>query len=362
MFLSMVLGCSELNIINMLRRGVIVIGAGGAGDIVSAYVMCEVLKSLVNVRKCVPVAILWERWVLDPYPGPIPRCLIRNAVRNSACVYVGSNTYVVRGFDYKFRPQASIIAELSGATIPGITLERGVQGIVECVEELLSEGFDSVIALDVGGDILAYGYEESLWSPLADSLTLAALHYFSNRALVAILAPGADGELDHDYVIKRIADVGSEGGLVGALGIWRDFMNIYEKLLERLPTEASRAPYLALKGVMGELSIRSGSRRIKITPNTIVTYFLDPQKVLKQQPLPQRLIDTKSLAEAMKASEELGIPTELHLEIEIAKTYGCGPHTIGKIDWRKIKERIKTKLKNTKKQETRTGGQSSGVG
>ncbi|HDN76135.1 MAG TPA: DUF1152 domain-containing protein, partial [Acidilobales archaeon] len=66
-----------MGIIDGIRRGVAVLGAGGAGDVVSAYMLCLMLRRLMNVRKCTPVAILWERWVIDPFPGPIPRVLLR---------------------------------------------------------------------------------------------------------------------------------------------------------------------------------------------------------------------------------------------------------------------------------------------
>ncbi|RLG86274.1 MAG: hypothetical protein DRO18_04595 [Thermoprotei archaeon] len=339
-----------MGIIDGIRRGVAVLGAGGAGDVVSAYMLCLMLRRLMNVRKCTPVAILWERWVIDPFPGPIPRALLRN-VRTSSCVYVSSSSYAVRGSDFRFRPQASIIAELARTVIPSITLEYGVRGIRECIEELMGIGYEFILALDVGGDILALGHEEELWSPLTDALVLASLTWFKASSVVGILAPGADGELSHDYVIRRIEDVGRSGGLIGAIGLLKDLVEDYATVLKKTFTEAGRIPYMALRGVLGEVAIRGGSRRVKITPSSIITYLLDPCKVIEQQPLPQALINTKSLAEALTKAEELGIPTELHLEIEIAKTYGCGPHTINKIDWKTIRNKVKQSLKTKKNKQ-----------
>ena len=314
-------------IIGELRReGVAVVGAGGSGDVVSAYVFCEVVRDLLGIEKCVPVAILWERWFLDPYPGPIPESLIRNA-EVKKCVYVGSDTYVERcGGRYVFRPHAAIVAELYGDAIPSITLEFGVYGIVECLRELVASGFRYIVALDVGGDILASGYEESLWSPLADSLTLAAVSEFNS--LVAVLAPGADGELPQDYVMGRISEVMSRGGYIGALGLWREHAKLYEKVLPKTRTEAGRVPYEALLGHMGMRSIREGTRSIQITPLSPLIFMLRTNAVLQLNKLAQELEKTRSLADALKTAEELGIPTELHLEIEIAKKYGCGPESL----------------------------------
>jgi len=343
-------------IISELRKeGIAVVGAGGSGDVVSAFVFCKVVRDLLSIEKCVPVAVLWERWSLDPYPGPIPRSLIRNAeVRR--CVYVGPDTYVERcGGDYVFRPHAAIVAELYGDVVPAVTLELGVCGVVKCLRELVDSGFKYVVALDVGGDILASGYEESLWSPLADSLILAAVSEFNS--LVAVLAPGADGELPQDCVMSRIGEVMSKGGYVGALGLWREYAGLYEKVLPETRTEASRVPYEALLGHLGTKSMRKGTRRVQITPLSPLIFLLKTSTVLQLNKLAQELKKTRSLADALKTAEELGIPTELHLEIEIAKKYGCGPESlkanINTQEVRKIiRERIIQITKNLKEPVT----------
>ena len=331
-------------IISELRReGVAVVGAGGSGDVVSAFVFCEVVRDLLGIEKCVPVAVLWERWSLDPYPGPIPRSLVRNAEARR-CVYVSPETYVERcGGGYVFRPHAAIVAELYGDVVPAITLEFGVYGVVECLHELVASGFKYVVALDVGGDILASGYEESLWSPLADSLILAAVSKFNS--LVAVLAPGADGELPQDYVMSRISEVMSKGGYAGALGLWKEHTGLYEKVLPGTRTEAGRVPYEALLGHLGTKSIRKGTRSIQITPLSPLIFLLRTNAVLQLNKLAQELKKTRSLADALKTAEELGVPTELHLEIEIAKKYGCGPESLkANINTQEVRKIIRERI------------------
>ncbi len=338
-------------LISELRKsGVIVVGAGGSGDVISAYIACEVLRDLLSVERCLPAAVLWERWSLDPYPGPVPKSLVRNAeVRK--CVYAGPDTYVERcGGRYVFRPHAAVVAEVCSERIPAITLEYGVRGIVECLRELVSSGFKYVIALDVGGDVLASGYEETLWSPLADSLTLAAVSEFNS--LAAVLAPGADGELPQDYVMERISEVMSKGGYIGALGLWKEHARLYEEILPKARTEAGRVPYEALLGHLGVRSIRDGTRMIQITPLSSLIFMLRTDVAIQLNKLAQELRSTRSLAEALKIAEELGVPTELHLEIEIAKRYGCGPETlkanINTLEVRKaVRERIARKRAKT---------------
>ncbi|RLG76440.1 MAG: hypothetical protein DRO14_03725 [Thermoprotei archaeon] len=333
-----------VELVNELRKsGVAVVGAGGSGDVISAYVFCEVLRDLFGIERCLPAAILWERWFLDPYPGPIPKSLVRNAEAGK-CVYVGPDTYVERcGGKYVFRPHAAVVAEVYGEHIPAITLEYGVYGIIECLHELMSSGFRYIVALDVGGDILASGYEETLWSPLADSLTLAAVSEFNS--LVAVLAPGADGELPQDYVMERVSEVMSRGGYIGALGLWKEHTRLYEEILPKARTEAGRVPYEALIGHLGVRSIREGTRRVQITPLSSLIFMLRTDAVIQLNKLAQELRSTGSLAEALKTAEELGVPTELHLEIEIAKRYGCGPESLkANINTLEVREAVRERV------------------
>lgn len=330
--------------IDLLKKSkVAVIGAGGAGDIISSFVFCEVLRDLFSIRSCIPVAILWERWIIDPYPGPIPRNLLRN-VRLSDCVYVNKETYAVRGSSYNFKPQASIVSEIIGTEIPAITLEYGVEGYIKCLDELYRNGIDHVIALDVGGDILGTGYEDNLWSPLTDSLTVAALIKNDQRmsSSIAVLALGADGELSQDYILTRISEVTRLGGYLGSIGLWSWHTIIYERILNKAHTEAGVAPYKALKGINEIVAVRDGTRQMIINPISTIAFLLSADIIADITILPKHLANTRSLAEAVAVAEKLGIPTELHLEIEVAKEYGCGIPS-HKVDWHKVKERIKSK-------------------
>ncbi len=160
------------------REGVVIVGAGGAGDIVSAYVMCKVLKDLFSINRCLPLAILWERWILDPHPGPIPYNSLRNVRHGEGCIWVKSETVAVRD-GYLFKPQASIVSDMVGHEIPAVTSEGGVSDLRKYYSELSELGYINILALDVGGDIIAEGKEESLWSPLTDAITLKTLLAFS---------------------------------------------------------------------------------------------------------------------------------------------------------------------------------------
>ena len=315
------------------NKGTIIVGAGGAGDIISAYISCEILKDIFDLKKCLPLAVLWERWIIDPFPGPVPKDSIRNA-KFSKCVWVTPETYVKRP-DYSFKPQASIIAEVLGKEVPAVTLEKGSYGVMECLQELSLEGYGETIALDVGGDILAEGHEKQLLSPLTDSLILASLP--ERNSVVAVLAPGADGELPVEYVLKRIEKIASLGGYLGALGIWRDHLSIYEKILDKSKTESGIIPYRAVKGDMHDY-IRSNGRVIDINPTSPIIYFLKTSSVLEVNTLAKKLRNLKSLKRAQQIAHTLRIPTELDLEVIASKKYGVGPNSSP--SWREVMEYV----------------------
>jgi len=332
------------NYVAKLREAerVVVVGAGGGGDVITAFIFCKTLEEFIGVRECLPLGVLWERWVVDPYPGPVPIASVRNA-RLSKCVWVSGDTYVVRG-KYSFKPHTAYVAEKLKKEVPAVTLERSVGGVYECFEELVRGREAILINLDVGGDILAEGWEDNLWSPLADSITLAATAKM--KGLVGVSALGADGELPQNIVLQKINEVISAGGYVGALGFWTHHANLYEDLIDRVKTEASRAPYLVLRGYVGTKEIRGGSRTIEVNALTLITFLLKSESLMKMNKLAQAISDTNSLAEAWSISKRLGIPTELDLEIAASKTYGVGPEASP--DWVVVRSLIKNQpmLKN----------------
>ncbi|MCS7108561.1 MAG: DUF1152 domain-containing protein [Sulfolobales archaeon] len=289
-----------------------IIGIGGAGDIASAYVICKVLKDFFGVSFCIPIAVLWERSIIDPIAGPPPKSLIKGA-KISECVYFSSESYVDRGL-YRYRPQASILASIMNDVVPAITLEYGVQGYRKCLDELISNySVDCFVGLDVGGDILADGWEDCLGSPLTDAIGLAALSSFNS--VIAVLAPGADGELPQEYVLSKISDLAKLNGYIGSIGLWSNYLSYIEDVVSKFETEASKIPIIALKGFEGIKSIRGGLRKVKVNIVSTILFILNTKTLYRRSRLALNLTSTKNLAEAIKKAEELNIITEFHSEL-----------------------------------------------
>lgn len=322
-------------------RRIGIIGIGGGGDIASAYILCRVFKDFFKVDFCLPIAVLWERWVVDPIAGPPSKSLIRDAVVKE-CAYITGRSYVSRGL-YTYKPQASILASLTDNVIPSITLEYGVEGYVRCLNELTRDySLDCFVGLDVGGDILAEGWEDGLGSPLTDAMGLAALSNF--KSFIAVLAPGADGELPQEYVLSKISELAKRGGYIGSIGLWANYLKYIEEVTSKVETEAGRVPVIALKGFDGIYGIRGGLRKVRVNIVSTILFLLNTNTLYNSSKLALSLTSTKSLAEAIKKAEELGVVTEFHTEL------------------RKMIITLANKAYKPQQSSRILGGQSSGVG
>jgi hypothetical protein len=88
-----------------------------------------------------------------------------------------------------------------------------------------------------------------------------------------------------------------------------------EKLIPKTKTESSALAVKAAKGVMGEISIREGSRKVWLTPISAITFYFDPKVVFERISVVGRdLVPTRSLDEAQLVLERAGVPSELTFE------------------------------------------------
>lgn len=308
-------------------KNILVVGAGGGGDIVTASVYALKLRRLgLNTFIAAPP---WERVVVDRVPGPIGLDEIVGYIDS------GDHYLVVDGSSYALRGggrvvfQASNVARALDEHIYIFSLKDGVYGAYRGLRDIcLALDIDLVIGLDVGGDILAKGYEDDLWSPLADQMTLSTLYKLglsdSIPSLVAVAAPGADGELNREYVMDRINEVARLGGYVGALGFDARDLVFFEKALSQAVSEAGYVILDALRGRVGWRVIRKGTRRVYIDVLSTLIFHLDTETVYNGSPVAQAIINTVSIDEANKILLDMGIPTEYELEKEVARISSDG--------------------------------------
>jgi len=323
------------------ERDILILGIGGGGDVVSAAVYAYMLRRAGY--RVVLGSIAWERYLVDPEPGPIPLESIVNCkwIGNHACL-VCSDSYAVHG-SRKVVFQAVNVAKVFGECAV-LDLYSGVNGYFKGVREVLDYyGLGSVIGVDVGGDVLAYGLEDWLWSPLADAMGLATLNKL-DRSLLIVHSLGSDGELPLDYLYERLSLVIKKRGLIAITGFPSSVLELLEKLLENAVSEASSISLYALKGVLGEVWIRRGSRKAYVSPHSLVSYVLNPHTVYEESLMARVVDNTSSLEEARVKLNSIGVYTEYDLEIDL-KNLGIQPENVtSEVLWR-VRESGRKRLK-----------------
>ena len=298
------------------KKRILVIAIGGGGDIASASMIANSLERMGHTT--VLASIAWERYIYDPVPGPISLSEVENpSKRGDHYILVNKNSYATRGGRLVI-PQAVKASRALGREVYIVDMYSGVEGYVKGLSSIISDvRVDLVIGVDVGGDVLASGFEDDLWSPLADWIGLAALSRLNG--IVAVHSPGSDGELSTNYLIKRIDEVAAKGGLLGVSSMCMHDALILEKILEYVDSEASRIPLLAYRGVRGKIPLRRGSRVVEISLFNTMTFYMNSNIVLDLVEPAKKLLYTKTLDEARFILNELGIYTELDLEEDLAK-------------------------------------------
>ncbi|MCC6041319.1 MAG: DUF1152 domain-containing protein [Desulfurococcaceae archaeon] len=297
------------------RSTVLVVAIGGGGDVASAAMIASAIERYGC--RSVLASIAWERYIYDPVPGPVRLSEIVNPLaRGEHYVVVSGDSYAIRG-GRVVKPQASLASKALSRPVYVVDMYSGVEGYVEGLREITSvEGVDHVIGVDVGGDSLASGVEEDLWSPLADWVGLAAISRLNG--VLAVHSPGSDGELSQSYIMSRVDKVALKSGLLGVTAMSELDAEVLEKTLKHVNSEASRVSLLAYRGFRGLLSLRRGSRFVEVTLLSTLTFYLKAPVIVELVEPAQRIQHTRSLEEARRILNNMGIYTELDLEEDLA--------------------------------------------
>jgi hypothetical protein len=303
-------------------RKVLVLGIGGGGDVAGALYLYEKVRRLGG--RPLLGSVVWERYSIDPYPGPIPlEAMVDIDVIGDSAALVDKGSYALR-FGREVKPQVVRAAELLNEKVLFVDLSKGSEGVRRALEASRDQlGVELVLGVDVGGDVLALGCEDSLWSPLADSVSLAGLRSAKVDSLLAVHGPGADGELPTELVLSYISDVASRGGLVGVYGINEAEAEVLERATKAIETEASLMPLLAFRGRQGPVKMREGSRSVRLSMALASTYVLDTEVVYLRSPLAQAVDGTMGISQARQSLNSRCIYTELDLEYDLFEIRGA---------------------------------------
>jgi hypothetical protein len=294
----------------------LVIGVGGGGDVVGALAAARFLEFCG--LEFVLGGVSWERYVFDPVPGPRKLSEVESVrALHSYAWMANPNSRTNTGILFA----ESKMAAVQGKEVLLIDLNGGVKGVADGIDVAMRElQTDLLVGLDVGGDSLAQGYEAGLRSPLADSIMLAAYAELENRGqrtLWGVFGYGSDGELNVDEIEIALNKLAADGGLLGAWSLTPKIAAELAEVIKTVSTEASAIPVRCFQGAWGETNIRTDQRKVKLTPLTALTFFIDTTKLLDTLARPARaVLQSTSLEQANDALHAIGIRTELDLERE----------------------------------------------
>lgn len=264
--------------------------AGGGGDPLGTCIAASVISP--GTRSTI-ATYAWERLEVDPTPGPLGFRDFTRLATSAAGVFVGEATGAL--------PPA-------GSTLPALAAElparlllldpwQGVNALADQIRQALARGFEHVRIVDIGGDILTHGREDTLCSPLVDALTMAACHLAGAPATVYVAGPGVDGEIPQEELLGRLPGP--------ALTVSADDVDTVAGALVWHPSEASALFAAAVHGVRG--TVRTVERRLDLTEESARIHHLPLADAMAHNPVAQALAETRpgTLAEAADLSEKI---------------------------------------------------------
>ena len=289
------------------------IGIGGGGDVVGSLALARLCDSLGT--RFVLGGVAWERFAVDPYPGPRSVEQVEGGRRiGGSAVLADAETTTPEGVRFceagmaGFLGEPTLLVDVTGG--PGQVAE----GILAAAEEL---DCDLAIYVDIGGDALAEGSEPGLASPLCDALMLAGARRAAAAglpALGAILGSGCDAELTVEEVLRRLSVLGEAAAWLGAWAMPPAIAGELGAAAAVVPTEASLQAARCAQGETGPAPIRGGRRTVRLGPVGAITFFFDPLADARCLPLAHAVGDAADLESARDALASLGIRTELDYE------------------------------------------------
>lgn len=287
---------------------------GGGGDVVGALATARLCQAFG--AEFVLGGVAWERWPVDPHPGPRHLDEIRGGRPLSDCALLANErTVTPDGTPFAESRMAGYLCSDTVLIDIGGGVAELAAGLVDAAKRL---GCDLAIFLDVGGDVLAHGEEPGLASPLCDAVMAAAAAEMADAlpVLGGVYGAGCDGELSPTEVIDRIAALGRAGALLGGWGLTPALCEQIEQAARVVPTEASLMGVRCARGETGSVPIRGGRRTVELTPVGGLTFYFDPVTALDADllPLAAAVRGAGSLEEAHEALSARGVGTELGLE------------------------------------------------
>ncbi|RLF21285.1 MAG: hypothetical protein DRN15_00090 [Thermoprotei archaeon] len=291
-------------------RRVLLIGIGSGTDIIGTIPTMVFLEDVLG-KEVLLGSILWDRLSIDPKIGPRTLDELVNVKRVSK--YIGllnGESITVDGVELSLVKASRILRR----EVVGVDITGGVNGLAKSLHQLATKlNIDLIIGIDSGGDVLARGLEAGLSTPLSEAVCVASMIKSGVKSIVGVLGFGSDGELSLLDLIYNLSEIAKRGGVLGAIGMTKKAFTIMRKLIDEIPTEASKLPLLASEGKLGFTIVREG-RVVFLTYLSTITIFIDANILSKVSKPISSVLNTSSIDEANEELNKLGLFTELDYE------------------------------------------------
>lgn len=284
----------------------LMVAAGGGGDVLAAAMIERATRQ--HEQQAVFASWSWERLIVDPVPGPRDPSGFTGLHRHGRWNYRVSAQTVSRPSGTSLLPQ---LADSLQIELYLLDPRQGAMGLHRQLAELAGLVQAEIVEIvDVGGDILATGWEADLRSPLADSLVLAASTELGPPTEVLVAGAGLDAELPHQMVRQRCQALGGEP--------WRRLgpadAEPLVSVLEWHPSEVTGLLLRAAQGYRGIAEVRDGGYRVHLSDQSPDVYRIRHAAALQINELARRLRTTKSMAAAEEVVRAFGRTSEIDHE------------------------------------------------
>jgi hypothetical protein len=185
---------------------VLIVGMGGGNDIVMSVLLAEYLARRVEVD----IAGVLNPAAWHNFGGKDERPINLNS--GAIIRKIPSKKFPAKRLVDSYLLDLQREFELPISRIYELSLRFGTAALEKALAELIAmNGYDEVVGIDVGGDVLARGREDpTVLTPLMDNALLYVLGRLSIRTEILIIGLGADGELPPPTIRAVVGEMKKE--------------------------------------------------------------------------------------------------------------------------------------------------------
>ncbi len=260
-----------LKMINFKKnKKILIIGAGSGRDMASAILITEKYRSYNNH---VDLAGFLTPWALHEFDGKLEKPINLLSDKPATKFIANNKNKKLSSF---YEPELISLNKEFNLCIRNFylfSLQYGIKRLKKEIEELINNNvYDLIIAVDVGGDILARKKDiESIFTPVVDFSCLEILSSInpSIEKQLVVIAPGVDGELSEKQLVDIFKEYSQQNFTFKSEAIrsrdrsYQKFINVFEEINKRTKSK-SQTGLVIKKIVEKKIGLKSKIKYKKI--------------------------------------------------------------------------------------------------